>query len=176
MTARTETATPSFTARERSIDFSRISSEGIVAGLIGAATIAVWFFVLDAIEGRPLYTPTVLGTALFGDASALDAPNRLPASFEPALMFTWVHVLVFAILGGVAAYFLTLAERDANYGFGVLLLFVVFEFGFIIAAMTFADRVLHALAWPAILVGNLLAAAAMATYFWRHHPNLTIRP
>jgi hypothetical protein len=36
--------------------------------------------------------------------------------------------------------------------------------------------VLRALAWPAVLLGNLLAAAAMVGYFWRRHPNLTIRP
>ena len=175
MTAQTETATPTYTA-ERSADFSRISTEGIVAGLIGAVTVAVWFFILDAVQGRPLYTPTVLGTALFGNASALDAPQHLPASFETALMFTWVHVLAFAVLGGIAAYLLTLAERDPNYGFGILLFFVVFMFGFLVVAMTFAESVLHALAWPAILVGNLLAAAAMAIYFRRHHPNLIIRP
>ena len=176
MTAHTDTAAPTFTARERSTDFSRISTEGIVAGLIGAATVAIWFFILDAIQGRPLYTPTVLGTALFGDASVLDAPERIQASFETALMFTWVHVLAFAVLGGIAAYLLMLAERDPNYGFGILLFFVIFMFGFLVGAMTFAEKVLHALAWPAILVGNLLAAATMAAYFWRHHPNLTIRP
>ncbi len=175
MTAHTETATPTLTA-ERSTDFSRISTEGIVAGLIGAATVAVWFFILDAIHGRPLYTPTVLGTALFGDASTLDAPERIQASFETALMFTWVHVLAFAVLGGIAAYLLMLAERDPNYGFGILLFFVVFMFGFLVVAMAFAESVLHALTWPAILVGNLLAAATMAAYFRRHHPNLTIRP
>jgi len=175
MTAHTETATPTLTA-ERSTDFSRISTEGIVAGLIGAATVAVWFFILDAIHGRPLYTPTVLGTALFGDASTLDAPERIQASFETALMFTWVHVLAFAVLGGIAAYLLMLAERDPNYGFGILLLFVVFEFGFLIVAMFFAEDVLVTLTWPSILVGNLFAAAAMAAYFRRHHPNLLIRP
>jgi len=36
--------------------------------------------------------------------------------------------------------------------------------------------VLHALTWPAILIGNLMAAAVMATYFWRRRPNLTIEP
>ena len=35
----------------------------------GAATIAIWFAVLDVVSGRPLYTPTVLGTALFRDPS-----------------------------------------------------------------------------------------------------------
>lgn len=173
MTAHTGTATVS---PARAADLSQVSNEGIVAGLIGAATLAAWFLLLDVIQGRPLYTPTVLGTALFGNVSMLDAPERLPVSFEMALMFTWVHALVFAVLGGVAAYLLMLAERDPNYGFGILLFFVVFEFGFLVAAMVFADSVLHVLAWPAILVGNLLAAGTMAVYFRRHHRNLIIRP
>ena len=173
MTAQTGLATaPTAVPRER----SAVSTEGIVAGVIGAATVAAWFFLLDTLHGRPLYTPTVLGTALFGDASALATPEQLPVSSEMALMFTWVHVLVFAVIGGLAARLLALAEQDPNYGFGILLLFVVFEFGFIVVAMVFAESVLHAVAWPSILIGNVLAAAAMAAYFYRHHPNLTIRP
>lgn len=175
MTAQSGLAT-SPTLSARSAASASVYNEGIIAGVIGAATIAAWFFALDALQGRPLYTPTVLGTALFGDALALESPQPIGSSLEMALMFTWVHVLVFAVLGGVAARLLALAEREPNYGFGILLLFVVFEFGFIVLAMTFAEGVLHALAWPAILVGNVLAAAAMATYFYRHHPNLIIRP
>jgi len=174
MTAQTSTA-PLFSPT-RSADTSKMYEEGIVAGLIGAATVAVWFLILDAIQGRPLYTPTVLGTALFGNREALAAPENIAPSVEMALMFTWVHALAFAILGGIAARFIALAERDPNYGFGILLLFVVFEFGFIVVAMGFAEGLLRALTWPAILVGNLLAAGAMAGYFWRRHPNLTIRP
>jgi hypothetical protein len=56
------------------------------------------------------------------------------------------------------------------------MLFVLFEFGFIAAAMLFAQPVLRALAWPAILVANLLAAAAMGGYFWLRHPNLRVQP
>jgi len=55
-------------------------------------------------------------------------------------------------------------------------LFVLFEFGFIAGAMLFAQPVLRALAWPAILVANLLAAAAMAGYFRLRHPNLRVQP
>jgi len=168
MTAQTGTATHPVITPD-SAEVSRTYEEGIVAGLIGAAVIALWFFLLDALHGRPLYTPTVLGTALFGSA-------RESNPFEMAIMFTFVHVLVFAMLGGLAARLLALAERDANYGFGILLLFVVFEFGFVIAGMFFAEDVVASLSWPAILVGNLLAAAAMAVYFRRQHPNLLINP
>ena len=30
--------------------------------------------------------------------------------------------------------------------------------------------------WPAVLLGNLLAAAVMGGYLWRRHPRLTIWP
>ncbi len=92
------------------------------------------------------------------------------------LMFTWVHGMVFAVIGGFASYLIGLAEKNPNLGFGILLLFVVLEFGFIGAAFLFAEPILHALAWPLVLIGNLLAAAGMAGYFWLHHPNLMIRP
>lgn len=155
---------------------SKIYEEGIVAGLIGAATIAIWFLILDAIKGRPLYTPTVLGTALFRGGAGLTSPESLPVSFEIVVWFTWVHVLAFVVIGGAAAWLVRLAGRDPNFGFGILLLLVVFEFGFIGISLAFAEVILHVLAWPTILIGNLLAAAAMAWYFWRRHPHLTIWP
>ncbi len=157
-------------------EVSRLYREGIVAGVIGAATIAIWFLILDTISGRPLYTPTVLGTALFRRAEGPASLETLPVSIEMTLMYTWVHGLIFCVIGGVASRLLALAERNLNIGFGILLFFVVFEFGFVVAAAVFAEGVLRALAWPAVLLGNLLAAAAMGGYFWRQHPNLTIRP
>src|SRR3712207_5404647 len=38
--------------------------DGVIAGLIGAAVIAVWFFIVDAIAGRPFFTPATLGHGL----------------------------------------------------------------------------------------------------------------
>jgi hypothetical protein len=154
-------------------DSSRIHQEGIIAGVIGAVTVAVWFLVLDTLAGHPLSTPTLLGTALFHRGSAVAMPG---VSLEMVLMFTWVHGLVFIALGGIASWLLAQAERHPSFGFGVLMLFVIFQFGFIVAAMLFARPVLVALGWPAILGANLLAAAAMAGYFFWRHPALEVRP
>ena len=159
---------------ESSRDVTRLYQEGLIAGLIGAATVALWFLIIDMIQGRPLYTPTVLGAALFhrGAVPWLDTGPNL----EMVLMFTWVHGLAFIVVGGVIARLLAVAERQPNAGFGILMLFVLLEFGFIAAAMLFAEPVLRALAWPAILVANLLAATAMGSYFWLRHPNLRVEP
>ena len=167
------TSTP--TVVSESAEFSGVYVEGVVAGLIGAATIAVWFFILDLYNGKPFYTPSVLGAALSLSGIVRD-PATAPISMELVVFYTWVHVLVFCVIGGLVAKLLSLAERDLNFGFGILLLFVIFEFGFVAAAMIFAEPILRALAWPAVLVGNLLAAGAMAVYFWRHHPKLVIAP
>jgi hypothetical protein len=150
--------------------------EGLVAGLLGAATIAIWFLILDLVAGRPFRTPTILGTAIFRGGQGLSSPEGVPVSFEMVLLYTWIHALVFWVIAGIAARLLRVAERQPNAGFGILLLFVVFEFGFVLTALMFAEPVLHALTWPAILGGNLLAALVMGVYFWRRHPNLQIFP
>jgi len=153
-----------------------VYAEGILAGVIGAGTIALWFLALDGVKGHPFYTPTVLGTALFRGGAGLATPEALPVDFEMVLSFTWVHVLAFIIIGMSASRLLGIAERNPSFGFGIVLLFVIFEFGFLLACMLFAEPVLRALTWPEVLVGNLLAAAAMAAVFWRRHPRLAIRP
>jgi hypothetical protein len=69
-----------------------------------------------------------------------------------------------------------MAERDPNIAFGVVLLFVFFESAYLAAAMFFAQPLLHAVAWPTVVVGNLLAAVAMAMVLWHRHPTLRIWP
>ena len=168
-----EVTNPSRTG-SRSVE--RLSQEGLIAGLLGALTIALWFLLLDLFRGRPLMTPSLLGTAIFHGGAGLETPARLPVSLEMVVLYTWVHALVFCVVGGLAARLLAFAERRPNAGFGILLLFVVFEFGFVLAAMIFAEPVLRVLTWPAVLFGNLLAAVVMGTYLWHRHPGLTVWP
>ena len=164
--------TPAQLGEARITEVSRLYRQGIVAGLLGASTIAIWFLIVDLFYGRPFYTPSMLGAALFRAGTGLASP----ASFELVLMFTWVHGLVFMIIGAAASRLLGLAEHNANIGFGILLFFVIFMYGFIVFGMIFAEPLVQALSWTAILIGNLLAATAMGLYFWRCHPHLKILP
>ena len=158
------------------LDTARLYREGMIAGIVGALTIALWFLVLDTLSGRPLWTPTVLGTVLFRGGAGLATPDSVAASTEMVLMFTWVHGLVFIALGGLVARLLGHIERHPSSGFGILLSFVIFQFGFIVAATIFAAPVLRLLSPWSILVANLLAAAAMAAYFRVCHPGLRVEP
>src|SRR5262245_41130655 len=140
MTAQTGATTehPSHTEESSlaSRDVTRLYQEGLIAGLVGAATVALWFLIIDTIQGRPLYTPTVLGAALFhrGAAPWLDAVPNL----EMVLMFTWVHGLAFVVIGGIVARLLALAERQPNGGLGIMLLFWFLVLGLLDAWVVFA--------------------------------------
>lgn len=169
---------PAASRRERDdpVGAERLYLEGFAAGLIGAATLALWFFALDLARGRPLYTPSLLGTALFRRGQLLGPPQSLPVSLEMVVGYTWFHGLVLCVFGVAASRLLALAERHPNAGFGIVLLCAVFEFGFLVAATLFAEPVLHALTVPAILIGNALAATAMGVFFWWRRPDLRIWP
>lgn len=155
---------------------SAIYIEGIIAGLIGAAILAAWFLIIDTLNGRPLYTPTLLGSALFRSNHAAWELQTIAVSVEMTLMYTWIHLLIFIGVGGGASWLLYYAESNANLGFAILLLFVIFVFGFVGVAFLVAEPVLGLLAWPAVLVGNLLAAAGMANYLFYRHRSMTILP
>ena len=174
MTARTDVSGRVIPEEERTS--AAVYTEGLLAGVAGAATVALWFLALDTIAGRPFFTPSVLGTALVRGGAEIAAPETLPVDMEMVVNFTWMHVLAFVIIGLAASKLLQHAERDPNVGFGILLLFVVFEFGFIAVFSNVAEEVLNVISWPSILVGNLLAAGAMGLIFWRRHPRLVIRP
>jgi hypothetical protein len=150
--------------------------EGIIAGLIGASTIALWFLALDVVRGRPLYTPTLLGTALLRGPAAVASANNLSISLPAVLFFTLVHGFAFVGIGLAGQRLLQLAEKNANYGFGVILLSVIFLSGFLFVSLIFAAEILHALSWPAVLAGNVIALGAMSVYFRRHHAAFKMLP
>ncbi len=155
---------------------SKVFEEGLVSGAIGASAIAAWFLVLDTYFVRPFFTPNIIGTAIFQGGLDLASVDAVPISFETVFLFTWIHVLVFCFIGVLAALLIQLAEKDPNYGFGVILFAVILEFGFIGASMIASLSILHALTLPAILAGNLIAIVSMGLYFRRRHPDLTFYP
>lgn len=175
MSARLEADTANVTSAT-DLAPTRTDQEGMTAGVLGAATIALWFLILDSVQGRPLFTPTVLGTALFRHGEGLATPETLPISIEMVFLFTWVHGMVFTAIGGLLGRLLAMAERNAHIGFGLVILFVGLEAVFVVGTMVFAETALRALSWFGVLVGNLLAAAAMTGYLWYRHPELEILP
>jgi putative oxidoreductase len=144
--------------------------EGVIAGVIGAAVIAVWFFIIDAIAGRPFYTPAVLGRgllAIFGPLSVNDGA----VSF--VLLYTVFHVAAFMLVGLVTSLVVQLARREPSILFAFIILFVAAELGiYMFVALLDVATPLGRFAWLQIMAGNVLAAAAMGYYFLRTHREL----
>jgi hypothetical protein len=139
--------------------------EGMVAGLIGAAVVALWFLAIDTIQGEPFRTPQVLAVAFLG---ATPGP--------PAVLFyTLIHGLAFIAFGLVAAVLIAGAEREPMLVFALVIGFTAFEVFFFGAVVMVARWVLDEVAGWTIFVGNLLAAASMLAYFFKGHRSLARR-
>ena len=151
-----------------------ICLDGIIAGLIGAAIIAIWFLFMDTVTRLPLYTPTVLGEGLLLKEQGLASDAGELVSLKLTLMYSGVHGLVFMVLGVIAAYLLLLPKRKLHLGIVLIALFAVLELGFVGTAFIVAKPVLNELAWPIILTGNFLAAAGMASYLSLRRPATSV--
>lgn len=142
-----------------------IIREGAIAGAIGATAVAVWFFVVDLIGGRPLFTPQVLGEGLlsiFGRSPETAAVN--------VIAYTIFHYAAFTLVGILAVVLVHAGERMPSVLAGAMILFVAIELGFYGLVALLQESVLGNFAWYQVLAGNLLAAALMGTYLWRTHP------
>lgn len=149
--------------------FQRIIREGFVAGLIGAAAVAVWFFLVDLVAGRPLFTPAMLGSAVFW---GIRDPAQVEVAFPPVIGYTMLHFILFALVGTIIAALVTMVERFPSTLFLIVVFFAVFEVGFYIVVATMAEPLLGMLAWSNVAIGNLIAALGMGYYLWRVHPEI----
>jgi hypothetical protein len=142
--------------------------EGVIAGLIGAASVAIWFLIVDSVSGHPFHTPALLGHAFF----TIFGPSHNDSMAFNVTGYTFIHGIAFILVGLLAAYLVHRADTQPAVLAIFLLLFVAFELGFYGLTAMLAETRLADLAWYQIAAGNIIAAATMGTYFWRTHPRL----
>jgi uncharacterized membrane protein YphA (DoxX/SURF4 family) len=144
--------------------------DGIIAGLIGASAIAIWFLIIDTIAGQPFRTPAALGNGLldvFGPADATDSKMTF------VLVYTVFHFGAFMFVGLLASLIVHLAKREPSILLGFVVLFVATEIGFYgFTGLLHEASSLKSLVWYQVMLGNLIAASAMGYYFWRTHREL----
>ncbi|HUF27927.1 MAG TPA: hypothetical protein VMM18_13205 [Gemmatimonadaceae bacterium] len=152
-----------------------ILREGLIAGAIGATSVAIWFLLLDTIAGRPLFTPLVLGKAMISVLGSPpdDAFHLLDQPAVQLITYTVFHFVAFIAVGTLASLVLDWAHEEPSILLGFIILFVAFEIGFHgLVALLQHTTALGGLAWYQVMIGNLIAATAMGTYLWRAHPEL----
>ena len=138
--------------------------QGLVAGLIGYATVVAVFGVGNAVAGRSFfYTAEALGVAILGGLPGAGA----------VIAFNGVHMIASVIFGTIAAWLIHETELHPRIWFVILFLFVT---GFLLssAAMgVLASEMADAAPWWAVFMANAAAAALAGGYLYTRHPWLT---
>lgn len=164
------TESPSTAARQPLLSRSRsVVAEGVIAGFIGATTVAIWFLIVDVIRGRPFLVPAALGHGL-RHALGMTGVDGFATN---VISYTFVHYAAFLVVGILAALILRRSDSHPAVLAGAFLLFVVFEVGFLVLTTALPEsRALGLPSWTLVSIANVLAAITMGGYLWRAHPRL----
>ena len=147
----------------------RIVKEGAKAGLLGAAAVAIWFLILDTVNGHPLFTPSVLGQQVLFRSRG---PATGAVMVDAVVAYTFLHAGVFVLFGLLVTKLVHLAVDQAIFRFALMMTFVVFEIFFLGVTYIFFAESAGLFSWWSILVANTCAAAVMGYYLWHNHPSL----
>ena len=134
-------------------------------GALGGTVIALFFLIVDAIQGQALYTPSMLGTALFLDTIV---PG---VRLDMVALFSVVHFATFFAVGAFASWLHLTWEplRNQVLALGVVV-FTILTALLFLADWLFLDGVASALGILEVLLANAITATAMAAFIGRALP------
>ncbi|MGD2071401.1 MAG: hypothetical protein PVI57_22220 [Gemmatimonadota bacterium] len=131
-----------------------VVARGIVAGIVGATAMALWFLVIDGVQGVPFRTPAFIAHSLLG----LD---EVQATAGPIIFYTLVHYAAWIAVGLVVSWLLTLLETASPVLLGLVLGFALFDIVFYGSVVVTGVDIVGELGWPPVLVGNLAAGVGL---------------
>ena len=151
------------------IGLAEIVGDGISAGLIGASAVALWFLVVDAALREPLFTPSLVASALLKGVPAGE-PHGIDLTMVAA--FTALHSLAFIAFGIVVAWVVDLFEHTPDLPLIAIGVFLALEGGFVVASKLLVPDVAATIGHGFIVAGNVFAAVGMSFYLrdWQRHP------
>jgi hypothetical protein len=144
-----------------------LAFDAFYSGALGGSVVALFFLIVDLMDGRPLLTPSLLGSALFHGVSAQDVAK---VQLDAVSYYSVVHVGAFLALGAVSAWLVHEAELHARHPVVVLLVvFAILEVAFFLVAPLALPGVVAQLGAVRIALANLLAAGMMGLFFLLSH-------
>jgi hypothetical protein len=151
------------------IGFAEIVGDGVAAGLIGASAVALWFLVVDAALREPLFTPSLVASALLRGMPAA-ADHAIDLTMVAA--FTAFHSLAFIGFGVAASWLVDQFVRTPDLPLISIGLFLALEGGFVTATKLLVPEVAAVIGHGFIVAGNVFAAVGMGLYLrdWQRHP------
>ncbi len=137
--------------------------DSIYSGAVGGTAVALFFLVVDLLDGRPLFTPAMMGNAIFHGVAAGDVSE---VKFDLIAYFTLAHMAVFVALGAAVTWLVHEVELNSKHPVVVLLmLFVIIEVVFSLVAPLAMPGVIRELGVARVITANLLAAGTMTLFF-----------
>ena len=153
---------------------TRTIRDGIVVGLIGYASVAVFYSAFDFLAARgTLYTVNMLGRAVFRglrDPAVLEFPVVLDPT--AIMLYNALHLALALSIGLIVTGLVAIGERSPASRRGVRFL-IAGGFVVTIAAIGFLTTSLRpVLPWWSIVVANALAVLLAGLYFVRARPGI----
>lgn len=141
--------------------------DAFYVGAIGGSVVALFFLVMDTLQGEPFFTPSLMGQVLLEGAAAEQVAG---VRLDMVAYYSAVHFATFGLLGVGLSLAVREAELHAKNPIGVLLgLFVFVEWAFFVATWVALPGVMNVLGPFRVAVANLLAAAGIVVFLVSQH-------
>lgn len=142
------------TDAERSTPLSGTIVRGVIAGIVAATAMALWFLVIDASQATPFRTPAFLANELLGT-------NGIQPTVGSIFLYTLVHYAAWIIVGLLISWMLRTVHTAPTVLLGIVVGFLLFDIVFYTSVAVTGVDVINALGWPEVLAGNLLAGVSL---------------
>lgn len=157
---------PSESGRSSSL-WDEFGFDTLCVGTLGGCAVALYFLVVDLLEGRPLHTPAIMGDMVLRGV-ALEAGAE--DVFYAVAYFSLAHITAFITFGALITWLVHEVELHAKHPLlGILVIVLIMNVGFFLLVPLVLPGVVRSLGIARILSANLLAAAAMGLYFVFRH-------
>ncbi len=153
---------PATTHTRADLAFDAFFSAGV-----GGSIVAIFFLVVDTLNGQAFFTPTLMGSVLFQGVAAQSVSEP---DLEMVAYYTLVHFAAFGLLGTAISALVHKLELHASHPAILLLtIFAIFEVGFFVACWVFMPGVLARLGFAQVALANLLCAAGIGLWLVHSH-------
>ena len=141
--------------------------DAFYSGAIGGSIVALFFLFVDLVRAEPLFTPSLMGSVLFG---GVDAAQVRGVDLGMVALYSIVHFASFGVLGTLVALAVHEVELHSKHPAVVLgVLFLIFEGAFGLAAALVMPGAITQIGAVHVAIANLLAAAGMGLFFMTSH-------
>lgn len=152
--------------------WASVVHEGVVAGTLSGAVVALWYLLCDTVGGRPFHTPALLGVIFF---DGLHGHDIGAVTLVAVLKFTALHFAAFIAFGLATALVIAAAEGEPLLILGALMVYACYEVSFLAFVTVLDASALGSIGLLKIAAANAITLAAVFGYFQYQHPQLLAR-